>query len=58
MQIVLLLGILKGIRALLPPDATLVSFYFPGGALPLKKNVVFLLVIYDTSSNREPSKVS
>jgi hypothetical protein len=60
--IVLLLGIfrraprlLEGCHALLTPGGTLVPFYYPGGALPLKKN---LLVIYDTSSIREPPKVS
>jgi hypothetical protein len=41
-----------------------VPVYFPGGALPLKKKekertkISLLLVIYDTSSTREPLKVS
>jgi hypothetical protein len=38
----------------LPQGGTLVPFYFPGGALPFK---TILLVIYDTSSIREPPKV-
>jgi hypothetical protein len=35
-----------------------VPFYFPGGALPLNLLLIFLnlLVIYDTSSIREPLK--
>jgi hypothetical protein len=60
--IVLLLGILEGCHALLPPGGALVPFYFPGGTLPLykkeKKMLNFLLVVYDTSSIREPPKVS
>jgi hypothetical protein len=58
--VVFLLGILEGRRAHLTPGGTLVPFYFPGPALPLKKNlfVLNLLVIYDTSSIREPPKVS
>jgi hypothetical protein len=39
-----------------------VPFYFPGGALPLKKNIYIfffsnLLAIYDTSSIRETPNV-
>jgi hypothetical protein len=34
----------------------LVPFYFPGGILPFKKKDFF--VVYDTSSTREPPKVS
>jgi hypothetical protein len=37
-NVVLLLGILEGRRAVLPPGGALVPFYFPGGALPFKKN--------------------
>jgi hypothetical protein len=55
--IVLLLSIF---RWALRPSATrgaLVPFYFPGVTLPFKiKNKKFLLVIYDTSSIREPPK--
>jgi hypothetical protein len=55
--LVLLLGIL-----FLPLGGVLVPFYFPGAALPLNKMFNFLtiliLVIYDTSSIREPPKVS
>jgi hypothetical protein len=43
------------------PGGTLVPFYFPGGTLPFKKiNIflkTFLLVIYKTSSIREPPEV-
>jgi hypothetical protein len=50
--------------ALPTPGDALLPFYFPGGALPLKKNIFFifkkthLLVIYDTSYVWEPPKVS
>jgi hypothetical protein len=60
LTLVLLLCIFR--RAPLPSDTrgALVPFYFPGGALSLKKNYLKknLLVIYDTSSIREPPKVS
>jgi hypothetical protein len=55
-EVVFLLGIFR--RAPCPSDTRghPCAFSFPRGALPLKKKT--LLVIYDTSSIREPPKVS
>jgi hypothetical protein len=57
MVIVLLLGIFRTAPC---PSATRgcpCALYFPGSALPFKKEI-FLLVIYDTSSIRKPPKVA
>jgi hypothetical protein len=58
-NLVLLLGTFRRVP---PPGGTLMPFYFPGGPCPLKNIYIyiilntFLLVIYDTSSIREPLK--
>jgi hypothetical protein len=57
-QKMLLLGIFRRASCPSATRGALVPFYFPGGALPPKKTTTFLLVIYDTSSIREPPRVS